>query len=80
MTYLHCRVQIPIPIRTANKIATLNYVHLFTLQSWIQIPILTVNYMKVIGIGVRFGIRAKSLMWCSVTVFFLSSNLNNKNV
>ena len=31
-------------------------------QSWIQIPILTVNYMNGIGIGLRIGITAKSLM------------------
>ena len=34
MTYLHCWVQIPIPIaiQTANQMATLYYVQLFTLH------------------------------------------------
>ena len=46
MAYLHCRIRVPIPIQTANQMATLYHEALYPARSQIQIPIPTVQYMK----------------------------------
>ena len=65
MAYLHCRVRIPIPIRTANKIATLYYVHLFTLH---RVGFRFQSWLSIIWMGSESGSESESglKVWCSV--------------
>ena len=56
MAYLHCRIPIPIPTRTAIQMATLYHVGTFhTAWTWIQIPIPTVTR----GMGSQLGSESK---------------------